>query len=260
MRTGTIYHLAFVTAALATCIAGTSLLASESQDLMIESLFKKTHVYRTYLKDDAIKCEAKDGVVTLSGTVAEKSSKILAGDIVECLPGVVRVDNELGINAGGYNESGDTLIKRKVNLSLLFHNNINFNKTAVEVKDGIVTLKGEASNMAQKELAAEYAKDIEGVKDVKNDMTLAAVPEPAERTEEQKIDDASVTAQVKTALMTHLSTSTVRTKVETREGYVTLTGIAKNDAEKYLVTKLVTDIRGVTGVRNIMTVEEIKTK
>jgi hypothetical protein len=42
----------------------------------------------------------------------------------------------------------------------------------------------------------------------------------------------------------------------TRNGEVTLTGIAKNDAEKALVTKLVTDIRGVTGVKNQMTVQE----
>ena len=39
-----------------------------------------------------------------------------------------------------------------------------------------------------------------------------------------------------------------------------LTGIAKNAAEKSLVTKLVTDIQGVTSVRNRMTIEENKTK
>jgi osmotically-inducible protein OsmY len=33
-----------------------------------------------------------------------------------------------------------------------------------------------------------------------------------------------------------------------------LTGIAKNDAEKSLVTKLVTDINGVTSVINNMTI------
>ena len=35
---------------------------------------------------------------------------------------------------------------------------------------------------------------------------------------------------------------------------VTLGGIAKNDAEKSLVTKLVTDINGVTSVINNMTI------
>jgi len=123
-----------------------------------------------------------------------------------------------------------------------------------------VTLTGEASNTAQKELTTEYAKDIKGVKEVKNEMTVAATAEPAERTSCEKIDDASITAQVKTALLNHRSTSSVKTKVETRDGEVTLTGIAKNAAEKSLVTKLVTDIQGVKGVKNQMTVEEAQTK
>jgi osmotically-inducible protein OsmY len=81
----------------------------------------------------------------------------------------------------------------------------------------------------------------------------------AERTAGEKIDDASITAQVKTALMTHRSTSALKTKVTTRDGEVTLTGIAKNAAEKSLVTKLITDIQGVTSVKNQMTVEVPKT-
>ena len=91
-------------------------------------------------------------------------------------------------------------------------------------------------------------------------MTVAATPVPAERTAGEKVDDASITAQVKTALFTHRSTSAIKTKVETRNGEVTLTGIAKNATEKSLVTKLVTDIQGVTGVKNEITVEEVKTK
>jgi hypothetical protein len=43
-------------------------------------------------------------------------------------------------------------------------------------------------------------------------------------------------------------------RVETTDGVVTLSGIAKNAAEKSLVTKLVTDINGVTSVINNMTI------
>ena len=54
--------------------------------------------------------------------------------------------------------------------------------------------------------------------------------------------------------MSHSGTSAIHTGVTTTDGVVTLTGIAKNDAEKSLVTKLVTDINGVTSVINNMTV------
>ena len=70
----------------------------------------------------------------------------------------------------------------------------------------------------------------------------------------EKIDDASITAQVKSSLMSHRSTSSLKTKVGTVDGAVTVSGIAKNDAEKTLVTKLVTNINGVTSVVNNMTV------
>jgi hyperosmotically inducible protein len=47
-----------------------------------------------------------------------------------------------------------------------------------------------------------------------------------------KIDDASITAQVKSSLLSHHSTSAMHTGVSTTDGVVTVTGIAKNDAEK----------------------------
>ncbi len=71
----------------------------------------------------------------------------------------------------------------------------------------------------------------------------------------EDIDDASITAQVKLSLLFHGSTSAHNTKVETTEGVVTLYGKAKNAAEKDLVTKLASDINGVKGINNRMTVE-----
>ena len=54
--------------------------------------------------------------------------------------------------------------------------------------------------------------------------------------------------------MSHRSTSALKTKVSTTDGVVTVSGIAKNAAEKSLVTKLVTDIDGVGSVINNMTI------
>jgi len=248
----------FAAATVAVFAIAAPLHASESDD-KIEASFKKTYVSQTYLKDDAVKIDAKDGVVTLTGTVSEESHKGLAQETAASLYGVISVDNQLATKAEVAAESKDTWIGRKVKLTLLFHRYVNAGKTVVEVKDCVVTLKGEAASTAQKELTTEYANDIEGVNKVVNEMTVAAVAVPTERTAGAKIDDASITAQVKTALATHRSTSSVKTKVETRDGKVTLTGIAKNDAEKTLVSKLVTDIQGVTDVNNQMTVNEVKT-
>ncbi len=240
-------------------VASPSLRANEADD-QIETSFKNTYIYTKYLKDDAVKAKANEGVVTLTGTVAEEFHKDLAQDTAASLPGVVRVDNQLATKEEAATAKSDVWIGRKVKLALLFRRNVDAGQTTVVVKDGVVTLSGVADSAAQRELTTEYAKDIDGVKEVKNVMTVAAAPEPVARTAAEKIDDASITAQVKMALLTHRSTSSTKTKVVTRDGEVVLTGIAKNEAEKALVSKLVNDIKGVTGVKNQMTVEEIKTK
>jgi hyperosmotically inducible periplasmic protein len=241
-------------AASALLFAGSPLRASETDD-RIESSAKKSYVFKHYLADDAIKTESKNGAVTLTGTVAEESHIGLARDTVEGLPGVKSVDNQLTVKGEAPAKHSDTWIGLKVKSALLFHRNVRATKTDVNVRDGIVSLSGEASSMAQKELTTEYAKDVEGVKGVKNQMTVAKTPPKSGETTSEKIDDASITAQVKASLLSHHSTSALKTKVETTEGVVTLGGIAKNAAEKSLVTKLVTDINGVTSVINNMTIE-----
>lgn len=246
--------LALFAAASALFITGASALASSTDD-RIESSAKKSYVFKTYLKDDSIKTVSKNGVVTLTGTVMESSHKALAQDTVESLPGVKSVDNQLTLKGETPEEHSDTWITLKVKSALLFHRNVSASGTTVYVKDGVVTLQGEASSMAAKELATEYAKDVDNVKEVKNDMTIAKTEPKVDRTTGEKIDDASITAQIKSSLLTHRSTSAIKTKIETMDGVVTISGIAKNDAEKSLVTKLATDIEGVISVVNNMTIE-----
>jgi hyperosmotically inducible protein len=234
-------------------VASPSVRASETDD-RIESSAKKSYVFKTYLKDDAIKMESKNGAVTLTGTVTESSHIALAEHTVEGLPGVKSVANQLKVKGESPAEHSDAWISTKVKTTLLFHRNVSSSGTDVYVKDGIVSLRGEASSQAQKELTEEYAKDVEGVKSVKNELTIVASPAKPVQTTAEKIDDASITAQVKSSLFSHRSTSSLKTKVSTTEGVVTVTGIARNSAEKSLVTKLVNDIIGVNSVVNDMTI------
>ena len=133
---------------------------------------------------------------------------------------------------------------------LLYHRNV----SAVNTKDGIVALQGEAASQAQKDLTTEYAKDVEGVKDVNNQMTLTKASKRAQ-TVSREIDDASITALVKMTLLYHRSTSALNTSVTTNKGVVTLSGKAGNASEKDLATKFAKDVNGVKSVKNHMTIE-----
>jgi hyperosmotically inducible protein len=247
------YSLALMATSI--LLVSTAPLRATETDDRIESSAKKSYVFKTYLANDSIKTESKNGAVTLTGTVIEASHKSLAEDTVESLPGVKSVDNKLVVKGESPAEHSDAWIGMKVKSALLFHRNVRATKTDVNVKDGVVILSGEASSQAQKELATEYAKDVDHVKEVKNEMTVAKTPVAPGETMGEKMDDASITAQVKSSLMTHRSTSALKTKVATVDGVVTLSGIAKNAAEKSLVTKLVSDVNGVSSVVNNMTIE-----
>ncbi len=226
--------------------------AAKMDDQIVSSA-KKSYVFKNYLKNDDIKIQSKDGAVTLTGTVSEESHKSLAQETVAGLPGVKSVDNKLEVKGESPAANSDAWIMIKVKTALLFHRSVSAG-TTVDVKGGVVTLRGDATSQAQKDLTTEYAKDVDGVKDVKNEMVVSKTAQKAGTTG-GKIDDASITGLVKMSLLYHRSTSALNTSVTTKNGVVTLTGKAKNAAEKDLAAKYASDVHGVKSVNNRMTVE-----
>ena len=227
------------------------LFASSETDRKIEDAAKASYNYRTVLEDN-VKVKVSDGVVTLTGTVQDHDDKALAEDTVENLPGVMSVQNNITV-ASTYPEHSDAWIAFKIRSELLVKANVSAATTKVAVQDGAVTLTGTADNLAQKELTGVYAKEIDWVKSVTNDIVVNEKP-MADSTMGEKIDDASITSQVKYALLSHRATSAIKTKVSTTDGVVRISGQAASDAEKSLVTKLAQDVKGTKSVNNNMTV------
>ena len=224
---------------------------ASKMDSRIESSAKQSHLFKTFLKSDDIKVTSLEGVVILTGSVSEDSHKSLAGDTVSNIKGVKSVDNRLVVT-GAPTANSDAWLSDKLKISLLFHRSVSVGKADVEVKDGTVTLRGQAISEEQKELTTQCAQGIEGVKEVRNEMTVAPTFEPIPAIPAEKIDDASITAQVKMVLLLHRSTSVLEILVATKKGVVTLDGKAENEIEKEMVTKLVNDINGVKRVKNRM--------
>ena len=247
-------RVALMAGAVALLLASVPLHASEMDD-RIESSARNSHIFVTYLNGDDIKIQSMDGAVTLTGTVSQESHKSMAQETMASLPGVKSVDNRLEVKGALPGANSDAWLTEKVKATLSFHRSVSAGKTEVYVNEGIVTLRGEAASESEKGLMTEYAKDVEGVKEVKNEMTVSKTSEMTMARVGGKIDDASITAQVKITLLFHRSISALGTKVETNDGVVTLYGKASNAAEKDLINKLVTDIRGVKSVNNRMTIE-----
>lgn len=146
--------------------------------------------------------------------------------------------------------------------TLLYHSNVNAIGTEVLAEDGTITLRGEASSTAQKDLTTEYVREVEGVTKVNNVMTVtkaatqtdkSAMPKKTDMLGEM-IDDTSITALVKVTLRNHRSTSALQTTVNTGKGVVTLGGDAKSATAKDLAGKCASDVQVVKKVINNISV------
>jgi osmotically-inducible protein OsmY len=231
----------------------TAALVASEPDSRIESRIKSSFNFKHYLSNDDISIKCSEGVVTLSGKVNMDYHKTLAEATCADTPGVKSVKNDIEVTAQPLAERSDGWITLKVKAALTFHKNVSATGTEVTTEDGVVTLKGDVENENQKELTAMYARDVDGVKDVRNEMTIGGGPR--HETAENKVDDASITAQIKTSLLLHRSTHMLATKIKTRDGIVTVQGEAQNEAEKELVGKIAADTNGVKKVDNRMNVK-----
>jgi hyperosmotically inducible protein len=107
-------------------------------------------------------------------------------------------------------------------------------------------LNGFVDNAKEKAHAEEVARAVEGVKGVENNLMI----KQESQTAGGAIDDSTITAKVKSALIESSDTKASDIKVETRGGMVVLSGFVSNDAQKTAAAKIAESIGGVKAVRN----------
>ena len=246
-----ILQAAAAAVSLALCAPG----GAAETDSAIESSARQSYVFQVYLKGDDIKVESNNGAVVLTGVVAKSFHQSLAQETVVGLPGVRSVANRLRVKESPPAANSDAWLLDRVTAALMFHRSMADGNARVEIKDGTAILRGQAASQRQKDLAAGYVKDVEGVKEVRNQLTVPAVPKKPSPVTYARIDDASITAQIRMTLRYHRSASAPAISVSTDKGAVTLGGKVGTAAEKALAGRLVEDIRGVKSVKNLLTVD-----
>ncbi len=130
---------------------------------------------------------------------------------------------------------------------------------SVKVDGNKAVLEGKVENSVAKDLAGQIAQGAEGIAHVDNRIVVEAnYVRPARTTSErsfsEKVNDATVTASVKSRLLWNAHTDGLDIHVDTNNGKVTLTGSAATAAEKELAGHIATDTNGVVGVSNEITV------
>lgn len=128
----------------------------------------------------------------------------------------------------------------------------------VEVRSSTVTLSGEVESEVEKGLAEEIARSVDGVKRVENHLRVsrdATRKDAGGNGFARSVEDASITARVKSQLLWNRATSGTAVNVTTESGVVTLEGRVDSDAERALVRKVVRNTEGVRSVNDRMEVK-----
>jgi osmotically-inducible protein OsmY len=124
---------------------------TEHSDKWITMKVKTALTFHKNVSATETEVTTQNGVVTLTGTAGSEAKKELTGAYAMDVEGVTSA---------------------QIKTSLLFRKSTHSLSTRVRTRDGVVTLHGEARNLAEKDLATKVAEDIKGVKAVHNRMTL----------------------------------------------------------------------------------------
>jgi len=129
------------------------------------------------LKDVSVDQDRDKGVVTLSGKVPSEDEKTQAASIANSWSGGQVVANEIEVVTPG-NESDsksvnsdlDKGIEKNLDAALIrkdLHDDVSY-----EVKNAVVTLKGEVNSQARRTDAEKTASSVPNVKQVVNDLQI----------------------------------------------------------------------------------------
>ena len=129
----------------------------------------------------------------------------------------------------------------------------------VEVRGGKAVLNGKVQSDAAKDLAEQIALGVDGIKQVDNRLLVDATYEPPKRASADRsfgdvVQDATITASVKSKLLWNAHTDGLDIHVATNHGQVTLTGTVASPTEKDLAGRIAKNTNDVLGVSNQLSV------
>jgi osmotically-inducible protein OsmY len=155
---------------------------------------------------------------------------------------------------------GEARLTASTKTALSLNRHLDNANIEVSVVDGVVTLTGAVGTEIQKELAGEIVRSIKGVKSIQNNLVISRglmiTQQSIEPTLGERLDDLTIEASVKTALMLNTNVSARNIGVDSDRGHVLLTGKVASPAEAELARKIADDVEGVASVEFKLALED----
>jgi osmotically-inducible protein OsmY len=192
---------------------------------------------------EAIAVSAKDGAVTLRGTVGSPRKKREAQKAAQRVHGVRCVDNQLEVQILDDQRRADADLRADVLQALALDTEVPATVDAA-VDNGVVTLTGTATWQFQRDEAESVAEKARGVTHVHNDIALT----------DNRLEAGDVRPFIEWAMQRAAQLDARKVTVETRDGAVTLTGSVSSWAEHDAAVDVAWASPGVTAVHDCLDV------
>lgn len=179
----------------------------------------------------------KDGVVTLSGTLATYAEKWAVERAVRRVAGVRGIALDLEVNLVPGHVRSDTEIANAALQALRWHALVPDDKLRVEVENGWVTLSGDVDAGYQARAAERCVEPLTGVRGVTSQINVRTA-----------VDGHRIQEQIAAAFARHARREASRVGIEVDQGVVTLKGVVDSLAEHDAAIGTVTAAPGVSRV------------
>jgi len=179
MKQGSSVVATLILTLIAVVIAPASAMA-ETTDSVLTAKAKIALFADEQVKGRLITVETVKGVVILRGKIDSSEARARASSVVETLPGVKRVRNDLQVTSLGDRPpvvAADADITRRVQAALLHE--LPLSQVGVRTTSGTVALTGVVATIDVSARASELARGVPGVRSVTNELTYDPANRPA---------------------------------------------------------------------------------
>lgn len=201
--------------------------------------------WEPFLNATEIGVAVKNGIVTLSGKVDSYAKKIAADRAAKRVAGVKAIAEDVQIGVSPAFKKTDTELAEAVLNALTWHTAVQEEKIKIKVEDAIVTLEGEVEWEYQRTNAGNAVKNLTGVRDVYNFITV-----------KPGLTGSDIQQKIKAAFQRSATIDSGKVTAEVHGSSVTLHGTVRSFAEKEDAENAAWFAPGITNVTNLLEVDE----